>query len=288
MTAECVLDARATLGEGSIWDYRRAILVWVDIENGIVNEYDPASGVNTPYSVGQRVGTVVPTTANRYILGLERGIGIFDPVSGAVEIVADPESDNRDNRMNDGKCDPRGRFWVGSMSLSRVREAGALYRMEGDFTVTRVIERVTTSNGIVWTGDRMYYIDTPTGVVREYTYDEESGDVAYVRDAVTMPDEAGRPDGMTIDADGKLWVAGWGGACVTRWDPATGKLLDRVDVASSNVTSCAFGGADLGTLFITTARIGVDEAGLARRPQSGGLFAVRPGVVGRHAAFFPE
>lgn len=152
--------------------------------------------------------------------------------------------------------------------------------MDADFGWKKMIDDVTISNGIVWSQDktRMYYIDTPTQKVMAYDYDNETGKISNPEVAVNIPDGLGYPDGSTMDSEGMLWIAMWGGQAVTRWNPETGKLLERITIPALNVTSCAFGGRNLETLFITTARAGMSEEQISRFPESGGLFKIKPGV----------
>ncbi|NUQ66630.1 MAG: SMP-30/gluconolactonase/LRE family protein [Pirellulales bacterium] len=287
MDAELLLDARAVLGEGALWDASRRRLLWVDIEGREVHIFDPAGGDDVAIDVGQEVGTVVPRARGGLVLGLRRGIALLDPASRELTMLADPESHLPDNRFNDGKCDPAGRFWAGTISHRRQPDA-ALYRLDPDLSVRRVLEGVVNSNGLAWSLDAraMYYIDTGTHRIDAFGYDRDTGAIRNRRTVVDVPDAMGKPDGMTIDADGMLWVAHWGGGRVNRWDPGTGRLLSTVLVPASRTTSCAFGGPDLATLYITTARTGMTAEALAAEPQAGALFAVRPGVQGLPAFEF--
>lgn len=287
MKAELVYDARARLGEGALWHEGR--LLWVDIEGCTVNRFDPMSGRNESWHLGQRAGTVVPRASGGLVVGAHHGIGFLDTGDGAFRIFVDPEGGRGELRMNDGKCDPRGRLFAGTMGLTKPRVAGSLFRIDAEHRVTRVLTGTGTSNGLAWSHDgrTMYYIDTPTMRVDAFDYDAGTGEMTNRRPAVTFPsDQPGRPDGMTIDADGNLWVAlfdGWGVVCC---DPRAGKILEKIDVPASRTTSCAFGGPDLGDLYITCAREGLDAAGLEREPHAGGLFVVRPGVRGVPAFTF--
>lgn len=279
---ECILDAKATLGEGAIWDARRQVLYWVDIEAGRLHRFDPAAGDNRTYELGQRVGAVVPRARGGVMLAMERGFASMDLTTGAITFWADPEAHLPKNRFNDGKCDPRGRFWAGTISQDRQPGAASLYCLEPDGTVRTMLRGVTNSNGIAWSlgHDTMYYIDTPTRQVTAFDYDPRSGNIDHPRAVISIPADWGKPDGMTIDAEGMLWIALWDGGCVTRWDPQTGRLLEKLPVPARRVTSCAFGGSDLGDLYITTARAGLSEGELAAQPAAGGLFRARPGVRG--------
>lgn len=284
--ANPVLETGSRLGEGSLWDAREQCLWWVDITAGLVHRFDPATGENRTCEVGQMVGTVVVREGGGLLVAVEEGIARLDFDSGALDFIARPEADKPTNRFNDGKCDPAGRFWAGTMSLQGEKEAGSLYRCDASGSTKAMVSGVSTSNGIVWNRSRtvMYYIDTPTRQVWAYDYDQASGDIANRRTVVEVSQDLGYPDGMAIDAEDRLWVAHWGGWAVHRWDPETGRRLDSVRVDAECVTSCAFGGPDLATLYITTA--GGGEGGKADQPNAGHLFAWASSVQGMESDRF--
>jgi len=286
--AKTIIDARANLGEGPIWDAQTQHLYWVNIMNSEVSIYNPSTDINRTIDVGQYIGTVVPSTSGLLMLALHQGFASLNIETEEVTIVHDPEPDQPGHRFNDGKCDPAGRFWAGSMSLGERAPVGTLYCMDTDYTVRKMVENVTISNGLAWSLDNkmMYYIDTPTGTVDAFDYDLSTGDITNRRPVITIPENQGYPDGMTMDAEGMLWVAHWGGARVTRWDPQSGILLDTVHVPAPCVTACAFGGPNLDQLYITSARKGCDEATLAEYPQSGNVFLAEVGVSGIEACVF--
>ena len=288
MEAELVLDAKTALGEAAIWHARAERLYWVDVEAHRLHVFDPADGSDRQYELGLPPGTVVPRASGGLMLALGQGFAAFDLQTGRLSPWASPEKDRPGNRFNDGKCDPAGRFWAGSISLAREEGAASLYCLLPDGSVRTMLEHVTNSNGIAWSPDRttMYYIDTSTRRVTAFDYDLESGRIANPRTVITIAPERGKPDGMTIDAEGMLWIALWDGGCVARFDPRSGAALTSVSVAARRVTSCALGGPNLDDLYITTARIGLSEADLARQPHAGGLFRARPGVRGMPAFEF--
>lgn len=280
MRAELVLDARASLGEAALWHDGR--LLWVDIDAGTVNRFDPARATNEAWSLGQMVGTVVPRAYGGFVVGAHRGVGVFDPLTAQFKILADPAGGRPEMRCNDGKCDPRGRLFVGTIGIHKPRPPGALYRIDPDLRVTCVVEGTGTANGLAWSSDRrtMFFIDTPTRAVSAFEYDESSGRISGRREVVRFADaEPGRPDGMTIDERGFLWVALYEGGAVVCCDPDSGAIVERVAVPASRTTSCAFGGSDLGELFITSGRHPAES-------ESGGIFVVRPGVRGVPAFAF--
>ena len=286
--AELVLDTKSSLGEGAIWNYKTGELIWVNITDKILNFYSPRLKNNKEMFTGQMIGTVVPAESGKILVALENGFYQLDPATGTKKLIADPEEDKPGNRFNDGKCDPAGRFWAGTMSTEGKKQAGALYRLEADGSVHKMIENVGTSNGIVWSADaaKMYYIDTPTRKVMAWDYHNDTGEISNPETSIEVPQEMGYPDGMTIDAEGNVWIALWGGSAVGCWNPETGELLRTIAVPAKNVTSCAFGDDDLGTLYITTARQGTSEEELEKFPFAGGVFKTRPGVKGVEAFFF--
>lgn len=259
--------------DGALW--------LVDIERHALIRVD-ADGTPTTHDAGQRIGFAVPTIRGDWIAGLQNGLARWRPGSAAPVIVHDPEPDRPDNRFNDGKADPAGRLYAGTLKLSCDEPAGALYRVDTDLSVRRVRDRVTISNGLAWDADRgaMYYIDTPTQRIDRYRWEAVTGELTRPEPLVELDPGLGHPDGMTIDADGALWVAMWGGGAVLRIDAATGEIVERIEVDAPHVTSCCFGGDGLGTLFITTARIGLTPKQLDTSPRSGDVFRIEPGVAG--------
>jgi sugar lactone lactonase YvrE len=286
--AELVLDAKAMLGEGSIWHPKENKLYWIDIEGKTLHIYDPVTKEDKQFSLGSRVGTVVPVQDGGALVALQSGIQKVDTKTGKLTFIINPLPDTTNLRFNDGKCDPSGRFWVGTLAMDSRRRGAVLWRIDKDKSVHLMLDSVSISNGIVWTADKktMYYNDTPTGTIQGFDYDDKTGDITNRRVVVKIPRGGGGPDGMTIDADGNLWVALWGSGTVGKYDPRTGELLQKVIVPAPNVSSCAFGGKNLETLYITTARAWVNADKLKEFPVSGGLFSVKPGVHGVPAEFY--
>jgi sugar lactone lactonase YvrE len=288
LQAELVLDAKAMLGEGSIWHPKEKKLYWIDIEGKALHIYDPVTNTDKQFPLGSRVGTVVPVKGGGALVALQNGIHKIDTKTGKLTLINNPLPDTVKLRFNDGKCDPSGRFWIGTMALDSRRKGAVLYRMDKDKTIRVMLDSVTISNGIVWTADKktMYYNDTPTGTVQAFDYDDKTGEISNRRVVIKIPRGGGGPDGMTIDADGNLWVALWGSGTVGKFDPNTGQLLQKVIVPAPNVSSCAFGGKNLDVLYITTARAWMNEEKLKQFPLSGGLFSVKPGVRGVPAFYY--
>lgn len=285
---ELILDAKAVLGEGSFWNYKTQKLWWVDIEGKKLHIFNPKTKENKSINTFHRIGTVVPSEKGGVIVALQNGIYHLDLETQSFKFLTNPLEKLENIRFNDGKCDPAGRFWVGTMELDTKEKAASLYRFDLDGSIDKVIDNVTISNGIIWSADQktMYYIDTPTLQVVAYDYDLESGSIKNRKVVIEIPEDIGSPDGMTIDDEGKLWIAHFGGFSVGRWDPETGELLQKIEVPAPNVTSCTFGGENLDTLYITTGREGMDEEKLKKYPESGGLFAIKPGATGIQLDFY--
>ena len=286
LNARLVLNARAQLGEGSLWHPIEKKLYWIDIEGKELHIFDPVSKEDKVINVGNRIGTVVPVESGGLLVALENGIHFLNPINNELTFLCNPLE--KGVRFNDGKCDPAGRFWVGSMELNLKKGAASLYRFDIDKSLHTMFTSVTCSNGIVWTADKktMYYIDTETGNVDAFDYDGSSGTITNRRVAVKIPDGNGSPDGMCIDSEDKLWVALWGGSGVGRFDGRTGEMLEKVYVPAPHTTSCAFGGEDLKTLFITTGLHELSMIEKDRYPLSGGLFCVDTDVQGVPANFY--
>jgi sugar lactone lactonase YvrE len=287
MQIDVALDVRVDLGEGPIWDAAAGRLLFVDIPRGEVHQFDPASGAHAIYDVGQPAGAVVPTVRGDWMVAARDGFLRVDPRTGATTLAAIVEDDRPDNRMNDGYCDSRGRFWAGTMSMQHVREAGSLYRLDPDGTVTCMLRHVTTSNGIDWSLDErvMYYIDTGTARIDAFDFDVRAGTIDNRRTLVTIPAADGKPDGLVVDADGCLWVALWGGGAIRRYTP-DGRLDRVIEMPVSYPTKCAFGGSDLMDLFVTSARQPLAAGAREIEQHAGSLLHCRPGVRGRAAKPF--
>jgi sugar lactone lactonase YvrE len=285
-TAELILDARASCGEGPIWANDR--LYWIDITDGAVHVYDPRSGENSSTYTGEMVGTVVPRTSGGVAVAAQQGFCALDLGTGELTVLNDPEADNPKTRFNDGKCDPAGRFWAGACPVDEESPIGTLYRLDADLTAHAQVSGLTIPNGIVWSLDNttMYYIDTPTYRVDAFDYDPATGEVANRRTACEIPESMGWPDGMSIDAKGHIWIGMWGGHGVTHWNPETGEYLGKIEVPAAQVTACAFGGPNLEDLYITSARRGRSAPELKSEPNAGGLFKANVGVQGIPAHAF--
>ena len=281
LTAECVLDAKAILGEGPVWRAETNDLVWVDIESGEVSCFDPFLGHNKSWKVGEKVGLAVPALNGDLILGMTIGLVRLDLQSGNISPIIDPEKECVNNRFNDGKVDPKGRLWAGTMGLDEAPNVGSLYRLNSNLSIEKLFGDVSISNGMAWTADQksFYYIDSPTRQIAVFDCDMDSGTVSNRRLAFELPEGMGYPDGMCIDNEGMLWVALWQGWGVGRFDPS-GELLSKIEIPVERVTSCCFGGQNWDELYITTASRDLDQSGKLEQPLAGGVFRCKPNVSG--------
>jgi sugar lactone lactonase YvrE len=282
--ADLLYDGHALLGEGPVWDPREELLLWVDIDAGQVHRLRPG-GAHEHFDVGQKVGAVVVRQSGGFALAVKNGFAFLDQWGGALRIVGSPEQDKPQNRMNDGKVDSAGRFWAGTMGPDK--GDARLYRLETDGFIRTMVDGVTISNGMGWSPDErtMYYIDTPTQRVDAFAYDAPSGNITNRRTLIEVPKREGSPDGMTVDEDGCLWIAFWGGGAVRRYTPK-GELDRTIEVPASLVTSCTFGGRDRAELYITTASAALKPSERATQPHAGGVFIANPGVKGPRAFAF--
>lgn len=280
--AELVLDARCSLAEGPVWDERVGLLRWVDIDGHAVHRLDPTTGDHRVVPVGESVGALALRRGDGLVLATARGFVALDEASGRTTLLAAVEADDPTTRMNDGACDAMGRFWAGTMARDFAPSRGSLYCLEPDGTVRRELAGLTLSNGIEWGRDErsMLYIDSRTQRVDTIEYDPGTGRLGTRTPLIQIEVDDGLPDGMAMDAEGALWVCLWGAGRVQRFRPdGTPDVAVAVPVAQT--TSCAFGGADLATLYVTTAREGFTAADAEEQPLAGGIFAVRVEVPGR-------
>jgi len=274
---EQVTNHLSILGEGPVWDATEGRIIWVDILKGHIHQYYPNTKQHLIFKTGQLTGAVAVRKAGGFIAAQQNGFARIYPDNGISEIITDPEAHLPGNRFNDGKCDPAGRFWAGTMALSEKANEGSLYMLETDGSVSLKLKEVTCSNGLAWNSERrlMYFIDSPTLRVMAYKFEVKNGAISDEQVAIKFPDDAGYPDGMTIDTDGMLWIAFWNGWKIERWDPHTAQMLYRIELPVSLVTSCTFGGENMDDLYITSARTGLSTDELSRQPLAGALFVIK-------------
>jgi sugar lactone lactonase YvrE len=295
MEIEVAVDAHACIGEGPVWDPDRRVLWWIDIFRHQVHAFDPATGADHSIDVGAQVGAVVLRASGGLVLAMPEGFVALDPDTGARQLLAEVDHDALRMRLNDGKCDSRGRFWAGSIAHNPtdpeavVPEPGTatLYRLDPDGVVVAVLDGVTVSNGMGWSpaDDTFYYVDTMTHRVDAFDYETASGEVGNRRPLVTLDPAEGHPDGMCVDEAGCIWLALSGAGQVRRYTPE-GALDRSVDLPISRVTSCAFGGPGLEDLYITSHSALMSDEERAAEPSSGALMRFRPGVRGMRSNAF--
>jgi sugar lactone lactonase YvrE len=261
-------------------------MIWVDIEACAVHRYDPISGLDQSFVADGRVGFAAPRADRGLVLAVEHRFAIVDDPGGPARTIATVEP-GTPTRMNDGNCDSRGRLFAGTMALDERTPCGALYRLDPDGSVETLLEGVTVSNGIDWApdGGTMYFVDSVTQTIDAFEFDPDQGRISNRRPFARVPPDAGLPDGLTVDTDGGIWVAVWGGWAVRRYSPA-GELVGVIRLPTQNITSCAFGGDELADLYVTSARADLTDNDLLHQPEAGSVFCLRPGATGRlHSRF---
>ena len=273
------IDSNNILGEGPWWSVEEQAFYWIDIKAPKLLRWDPQTNMQKEWELPAEVGAFVRASGNKGVVALQSGIAYIDLETGEFTPITDPEADKPWNRFNDGKCDRRGRFWVGSMDNEEVRTSGTLYRIDADHSVTPFKSPVGISNGLGWSPDNtiMYYADSPAKCIYAYDYDIETGGATNERILVDV--DKGVPDGLTVDSQGYIWNAQWGAWRVVRYAP-DGSTDFILDMPVSQATSCCFGGPDLKDLYITSASIGLSEEDLTTQPEAGNVFVARVEVAG--------
>ncbi len=285
MNIEVVQQVRSVLGESPVWDVARGCLHWLDLAANRYHRLNPDSGNAISHELEAEPGSLALTTAGDLVAAFEDGFWRLDPDTGMRAAIADPEADLLGNRFNDGKAGPDGAFWAGSLSRDYKNPSGTLWRLGSDGQCSAAFGDIYVSNGPAWSpaGDRFYFSDSVRGVTWDFPF---ADGVVGARNLFADRDAApGYPDGAAMDAEGCLWSARWTGGCLVRFAP-DGRVDRTVELPVSRVTSCAFGGPGLGTLFVTSASIGLDESELGAEPLSGSVFALNPGISGAPVGVF--
>jgi D-xylonolactonase len=280
---------RATLGEGLCWSPSAQALWWVDIlEHRLYRDAD--AGAHDAWSFDETISAVAERAGGAGLaVTLRRGLALFDPATRALVRLDEPEREREGNRFNDGKCDARGRFWGGTMDFAVRAPTGALYRFDASGRAQRAIDLGwIVTNGPTWTHDgrTMFVNDTVQRRVVAYAFDPETGAVGASREWLALPPADGHPDGMTTDAAGRIWIAHWGGACVTCHHADSAAELARIALPTDHITNVAFGGPDMTTLYISSATFELTDAQRAAQPLAGALFAVETDALGLAANLF--
>jgi len=280
---QCVWNARAALGEGPLWSVKEQALYWVDILNHRLHRFAPnEQQAQRTWQFNQEISAVAERAeAGGLIVSLRHGFAFFDPATEKLQPLAQIETELPGNRFNDGKCDARGRFWAGTMDFDGKQPSGSLYRFSPDLKTAKMDSGYPVTNGPAWSSHyrTMYFNDSVNGRVFAFDFDLDTGELSSKRLFLQFPEEDGSPDGMNTDAEGGLWIAHWGASKITRHAP-DGTALQTITMPCSQVTSCAFGGPNLKTLYVTSAADGLSASQLEREPLAGGLFAVELEIAG--------
>ena len=287
---DCIVDCRSKLGEGAFWCPQERAVYWLDVPlPSLLHRYVPRTGRHDSWPMPEMISAMAKRADGSLLVASQRGINTFHHRTGELRPVVRPERDKPANRSNDGAPDAGGRFWIGTMQnniapdgsdLPLTGAQGALWRIDPDFGATRMADQIAIPNGIAWSPDHttLYLVDSAIQTIFAYDFDLAGGAIANRRVLSDVKD-LGYPDGSAVDAEGYIWNARWDGSAVVRIAP-DGRIDRVVPIPAERVTSCAFGGDDLATLYVTTSRLNVGAKSLARHPQQGGLFAFTPGVTG--------
>lgn len=286
---ECLIESKDILGEGPIWHPEENALYWCDNLKPSIQRYDPATGDRRVWEMPEEVGCIVFREKGDGIVGaMKSGYAFIDLESGAIEPICDPEPNIPDTRMNDGKCDRKGRFWCGSMDAKLKEPLGALYKLETDLTCHKMDEGITCSNGMAWSPDdrTMYFADTRAKSVYAYDYDIDSGTISNKRVFISTADMPGRVDGATVDTEGNYWCAHIHGGEIAKYDP-NGRLIQTIEMPVRQPTMCTFGGENLDILYVTSATKFMQPGEETIQPLAGALFAIRgTGATGLPEPYF--
>ncbi len=281
-TIDCLVDAKCALGESPVWDEAHNRLLWADIDGAAIHAVDLKDGHTSKWRLPGKVGSFGLCGSERLVVGLPDGVYLFDPASGGIELIVDPEPERPTNRLNDGKVGPDGAFWVGSMDDRPDKEpVAALYRVTADGSVERKVDGLTVSNGLGWSGDgrTMFHSDSRAAWIDRYDCDPATGALSNRTRIAELTNEQGRPDGAAVDVEGAYWSCGVSAGAINRFD-RDGALLEKIPLPVPTPTMCCFGGSDMKTLFITSLRVNVAPEVLEKHPLTGGILTMRTDVAG--------
>lgn len=294
MKVECVVKESALIGEGPVWEESEQTLLFVDIAGQKIHRWNSTTNEIQSVETGHMVGFAVPRRSGGYVAGVGRSIVAVDWSTQTMRSLAEVDQDKPNNRLNDGKVDPNGRLLAGTMGMEErpaevQRQQGSLFSLTSDLTVTRHLSQVDISNGLDWSVDQrtFFYIDSLSLTVDAFDYDSPTGQLGNRRVVYRLQEGEGLPDGMTVDANGHLWVACYNGGRVINIDPATGVQLQTVSLPVMKTTSCCFGGPDYTDLYVTSASLGLNQSEQRQQPLAGATFKVTGlGVKGRPSNSF--
>jgi sugar lactone lactonase YvrE len=277
----CVLDSKSSLGECPVWSAHERVLYWVDINAPSLNRFDPATGGNVAMPMPESIGSFALRAGGGFIVAQRGGIWLARADGKLERKILDAPYDPAHHRFNDGRCDPQGRFFAGTMNERRDAYSAELLRIDADCTMTPILKDLMISNGLAWSPDgrTMYHADTPTHIVRAFDYDAATGTPSQPRVFAQWDGETDRPDGGAVDSAGNYWTEFYRGGKVLQLSPR-GETLAEYPIPTMCPTMCAFGGPDLRTLYVTSARQMREPDELARLPQSGGIFAMTVAIPG--------
>ena len=277
----CVVRRDCLLGEGPCWDERGGTLYWVDIKGYAIESFCPSTSTHRRFKLDAQPSGIATRRDGTLIVACDRGCALFDPSSGTLHGKWSIEEDRIENRCNDAKADSMGRFWVGTMHDGEKEDTGALYCISADRSARCMLDNVGISNTLAWSPDdtTFYFADSRIQTIFAFNFDKKTGQISNRRIFATTLGQSMAPDGSAMDGEGYLWNAQWGGSRVVRYAP-DGQIDRIITLPVSQPTSCAFGGPGLSTLYITSARAGLDAGQLAREPLAGSIFALDAGVAG--------
>lgn len=270
------------LGEGPIWVVEEGALYWVDIDDRKIFRFRPSTDELESFEVETRVTALALRSSGGFVTATDKGLGYWDTQTQELSFFADPEADKPTTRFNDAAVDRQGRFWAGTMNeVDFVTPDGALYRLDPDGSLHTMAMEIPVSNGIGWSPDNriMYFSDTMRQTIWAYDFDAATGDISNRRPFARVSEEGVLPDGLTVDSEGFVWNAQWGGWNVTRYDPA-GNVERVIQLPAAQITCPAFGGENLEDLYITSAWGGLSQEDRRQQPLAGALFRVKVGIRG--------
>ncbi len=281
MTITCIWDGHNTLGESPVWDHRGHVLYWIDIEESKLHGLDPKTSQHKSWGLPAKPGSIGLNQSGGLVAALNKGFAFIDLPSGYVTLATQPIADREDLKFNDGKCDRQGRFWAGTSDINETSPIGGLYRFGEDGKAVKMDQGFTVANGLGWNLDNtiMYFTDSPERIIYQYDFEAKTGNISNRRPFVKVSEEAGFPDGLTVDSEGYIWSAHWDGWRITRYSPQ-GKIDRIIKMPVQRPSSVCFGGPNLDILYVTSAIKYMSPHELAKGPQAGNLFAIETGVKG--------